>query len=83
MMTEVTEITEADVERSFYASKPLACSSPLIVMKDGSPHRYHPGYFSGYFRIEHPSYYSTDIEKIRAQHTFVSEKKTKPIWESI
>lgn len=27
-------------------TKPLACSSPIMILKGGVPHRWHPGYWN-------------------------------------
>lgn len=65
----------------FYAYKPLACSSAIIVTKNGQNFRYHPGYYAGYHMIERPSYYTTDPEEIKVEHNLWEEpKKLEDIW---
>ncbi len=66
----------------FYASKPLACSSAIIVRKDGKEYRHHPGYYMGYHMIERPSYYTTDVNEYKPQHDVWTETKKKS-WEEI
>lgn len=66
-----------DPKQLFYSRKPLACSSPIIVVKDNKQMRWHPGYFSGYHRIEHESYYTLDMDEVQASHVFTEEMKTK------
>lgn len=67
----------------FYASKPLACSSPIIARKNGKEFRQHPGYYMGYFMIERPSYYTTDAEEYTLAHNVWQEKQNnrkESIW---
>jgi len=61
-------------EERFYASKPPACSSPLVTVKDGKTVRVHDGHYLGPYEAVNRSTYTTDPEEIRLSHTF--EKQT-------
>lgn len=44
-------------ESTYYASKPPACSSPIVQMIDGVLHRVHDGHFYGQTMCVPPSKY--------------------------
>jgi hypothetical protein len=73
-MTEIKDDPLSPVER-LYLAKPAACSSPVIHNIDGKDVRVHYGYYYGYNMLYRPTFYTTDVEEIKAYNELIENKK--------
>lgn len=55
-------------ESTYYATKPPACSSPIVQMIDGKLHRVHDGHSYGRTPLIPPSKYPVDDSLLRPSH---------------